>query len=138
MIDRIRPATIAALLGILTLLAPATLPAGDVATAEPAAKDELIGDWQGTLTVGEARLRLVFRLWESDDGPLDATIDSPDQGATGIPVESVMVEGDSFTLDVSAIGATYAGKLTADREAIDGEWRQSGRAFPLKVERIDD
>jgi len=138
MTDPIRITAAAALLGMLTILSPSILTADDSGTAAAATEAELAGDWQGTLAVGDARLRLVFHLKESGDGTLEATLDSPDQGATGIPVESVAVEGDSVTLDVRAIGAIYAGELTANRGAIEGEWRQSGMTFPLTVERKEE
>ncbi|HET6863446.1 MAG TPA: hypothetical protein VFH91_10365, partial [Pyrinomonadaceae bacterium] len=40
------------------------------------------GDWKGTLDVAGTRLDLVLHI-SSKDGVLAATLDSPDQGATG-------------------------------------------------------
>lgn len=136
MTERISIAAVAALLGILSIVAPMVVSADAAGSADAVLGVDLVGDWEGTLAVGETRLRLVFHLKRSDDGTLDATIDSPDQGASGIPVERVTIEGDSITFDVSAIGAGYAGELTADRQAIEGKWSQSGWTFPLRVDRI--
>jgi hypothetical protein len=86
MTARTRTTALAALLGTLATIALAIPPAD---AADSPAKPDLVGEWQGTLAVGDARLRLVVHLQESDDGTLGATLDSPDQGATGIPVERV-------------------------------------------------
>ena len=52
-------------------------------------QDEIVGSWIGTLTVPGAELRIVFHITEGEDGTLSATMDSPDQGATGITVSEV-------------------------------------------------
>ncbi|MBQ5718033.1 MAG: alpha/beta hydrolase, partial [Alistipes sp.] len=46
--------------------------------------------WSGVLNVQGTRLRLVFHLTQTADG-WQATMDSPDQGAKGIPMEEVTV-----------------------------------------------
>jgi hypothetical protein len=46
------------------------------------------GDWQGTLTAGPVKLRLVLHLTPDGKGGLAATLDSPDQGVKGIGVSS--------------------------------------------------
>ena len=135
MTARTRTTALAALLGTLATIALAIPPAD---AADTPATADLVGEWQGTLAVGDARLRLVVHLQESDDGTLEATLDSPDQGATGIPVERVTVDGAAITLDVTAIRAVYAGILTADRNVIEGEWRQSGMTLPLTVARVEE
>ena len=48
------------------------------------------------------------------------------------------LDGAAITLDVTAIRAVYAGNLTADRNAIEGEWRQSGMTLPLTVARVEE
>eukprot|EP01035_Chromulina_nebulosa_P050250 gene50250-68313_t len=48
----------------------------------------IIGDWNGALKVQGIQLRLVFHISKTDSG-FSATMDSPDQGAKGIPVTSV-------------------------------------------------
>lgn len=48
--------------------------------------DSLVGDWQGTVPTQFGDIRMVFHVREADDG-LWLTLDSPDQGAKGIPAE---------------------------------------------------
>jgi hypothetical protein len=48
------------------------------------------GIWEGKLKVPGTELRIVFKISKNSDGTLTATLDSPDQGATDIPVEEVI------------------------------------------------
>ena len=47
--------------------------------------DPLVGTWNGTLTVPGASLAIVFHF-TAEDGVYGGTMDSPDQGAAGIPL----------------------------------------------------
>jgi pimeloyl-ACP methyl ester carboxylesterase len=114
------------------------LPTSPSTTAADPAPADFVGHWQGDLDVGGTSLRLVFHIEASEDGGLAATLDSPDQGATGIPVETVTVKGDSLRLDIAAASAVYVGRLTAEGQTIEGEWRQGGTTLPLTVERVDE
>lgn len=101
------------------------------------AQEPVVGTWSGVLKVKGMELRLVFHVEQEEDG-LTATMDSPDQGATEIPVSDVSVAGDSVTLAVDRIGGTYAGTLADDGAKIEGQWTQSGRSFPLTLTPADE
>lgn len=135
MTDKTRSIRVAALVGLFGVGALVPRAAG---APESPPQTEFVGVWQGTLAVGQTRLRIVFHVGESSDGELEGMLDSPDQGAMGIPVETVTVAGDSIRLDIGAINAIYAGRLTEERQAIDGEWRQGGLAVPLELERVKE
>lgn len=104
---------------------------------EAAGQDALIGSWSGSLQAGGMDLRIVFHIEDGDDG-LTATMDSPDQGATGIPVSDVTVTGDSLTLAVGRIGGTYRGVRSAAGDTLDGTWTQGGQSFPLVLTPATD
>jgi hypothetical protein len=55
------------------------------------------GTWLGTLKVPLAELRVVFNITANPDGSLSATLDSPDQGATGVPITSIRFENRRLT-----------------------------------------
>jgi pimeloyl-ACP methyl ester carboxylesterase len=93
-----------------------------------------VGSWLGSLSVPGATLRIVFHIQEADSA-YTATLDSPDQGATGIPVTEVLVLGDSVELRLPMIGGVFAGSLQGDTLA--GTWSQGGMDFPLLLERTD-
>jgi hypothetical protein len=95
---------------------------------------DIAGDWQGTIDTGMGQLHLVMHLTRASDGALQATLDSVDQGAHGIPVSSVTFKDGKLTLDVSAVHGTYEGRVAADGKAISGTWSQ-GKALPLDFKR---
>ncbi|WP_299819505.1 alpha/beta fold hydrolase [uncultured Pontibacter sp.] len=94
--------------------------------------NNVTGSWNGSLTVGGAKLRLVFNISTGPGGTLTATMDSPDQGAKGIPVASVKQEQDSLYLDIPAIRGNYAGKITGP-ESIDGYLKQAGQSMHIPL-----
>ena len=66
------------------------------------------GDWEGTLDAGATKLRLVLHLTKKD-GRLSATLDSPDQGATGLAVDTIDVTKNSIRFTMKSLGAAYEG-----------------------------
>ena len=95
------------------------------------------GIWQGKLKVPGTELSIVFKISQNPEGTLTATLDSPDQGVTGIPVEEVIFKDNTLHLEVKSVGGVYEGKVSEDFLVIEGEWKQSGGTFPLTVNRVD-
>ena len=93
-----------------------------------------VGTWMGDLKAGAVTLRIVFNI-SSTNGALSATMDSPDQGAKGIPVSKVSADSSSITLEVKAASGSYAGTLSADGTSIDGTWSQGGQKFPILLKK---
>lgn len=107
-----------------------------IKTEHKAAKpSDIDGAWLGTLDTGTARLRLIVNITNTEDG-LMATLDSPDQGANGIPVTAVTRNGASLKLEVKGIGGVLEGPLDKDLTTIDGTWTQGGRTLPLLLKRV--
>ena len=93
----------------------------------------LEGAWVGELALpGGQTLPLVFHLTEEADGSLGATMDSPLQGARGIPVDEVGYVDGVLTLSLSSLQARFQGEVTGD--AIVGQWLQGGMEVPLRLE----
>ena len=95
------------------------------------------GIWEGKLKAPGIELTIVFKISENPDGTLTATMDSPDQGATGIPVEEVIFKNNTLRLEVKSAGGVFEGKVSEDFLVIEGEWKQSGQTLPLTVKRVD-
>ena len=106
------------------------------AATPPASAPAVAGDWAGTLTAGPAQLRLVLHIAAAKDGSLTATLDSIDQGANGIPVNSITVTGSKLSLTVDAVQGTYAGTVNNDASAITGTWSQ-GQPLELNFKRAE-
>ncbi len=102
-------------------------------TANGFAQSSPAGNWEAKLDVGSMKLQLVFHIQQEADGTLKATMDSPDQGAKGIPVTSTAMKGDSLLMGIPQAGIQYAGKVEAD--VIAGTFKQGGAAFPLNLKR---
>jgi fermentation-respiration switch protein FrsA (DUF1100 family) len=96
----------------------------------------LVGTWAGALEVpgGAGTLRIVFHLAEGDAGSLDATMDSPDQGAFGIAASPVTVADGSIRIEVSMVKGHYEGTIAEGGQRIDGTWHQGGVSMPLVLE----
>jgi hypothetical protein len=90
------------------------------------------GDWAGTLDTGNAKLRLVLHIKPGADGKLVSSIDSLDQGATGIPGGAVTVNGKDLSTDFPAVHGTYHATLSADGKTLAGTWTQ-GSPMPLTL-----
>ena len=96
-------------------------------------QQEINGDWYGVLNVQTMKLNLVFHIAQGENG-YSTTMDSPDQGANGIPVSETHFIDDSITFTMLALNATYNGKLSID-ETISGTFTQNGFAIPLTLSR---
>jgi len=95
------------------------------------------GIWEGKLKVPGSELRIVFKILNNPDGTLTVTLDSPDQGATDIPVEEVIFIDNTLHLEVKSAGGVFEGKVSEDFSIIEGEWKQSGQTLPLILKRVD-
>lgn len=88
----------------------------------------LLGSWSGKLNVGAMSLTLVLHL-EQADGYVVATLDSPDQGAKGIPAFKEFLSDDSVAVKVESIGMTYRARLKDGK--LDGTFSQRGFSTSL-------
>ena len=84
------------------------------------------GTWSGKLDVQGTKISLVFHLDEEKP-----TVDSPDQGAKGIPIQVTRGEYGSITIKVPSIGATYEGQWLVKQ--IVGTYKQMGASLPLTL-----
>ncbi|MFY9556055.1 MAG: alpha/beta fold hydrolase [Blastocatellia bacterium] len=92
------------------------------------------GSWQGTINSPAGKLRLVLKVSKATDGNLKATLDSPDQGATDLPVDSISFKDSYLRFEMKMIQATFDGGLSRDGSEIAGQFRQ-GLLTPLVLKR---
>lgn len=99
---------------------------------------DLYGIWSGKLSLPNTiKLTIVFNLQKENADKYNATLDSPDQGAKGIPTESVTIKEDSILIKVPAIAGSFEGEIFADSMKIDGKWKQGGMNLDLVLYKID-
>jgi len=90
-----------------------------------------VGHWNGTLEVQGTKLRIVFNVDKTDSG-LVSTMDSPDQGAKGIPVSLTLLKDSTIKFILSNLKIEYEGFLKND-SIITGTFKQAGFSFPLNL-----
>jgi len=94
---------------------------------------EITGQWNGVLKVTGVQLRLVFNVKKTESG-FSATMDSPDQGAFGIPVTSTSFEDNTLKIVITNANIIYEGTLDDDNIII-GVFNQRGQSFPMNLSR---
>ena len=96
------------------------------------------GIWEGKLKVPGAELRIVAHIAITPEGTFSATLDSPDQGVTGIPVDEIVFKDKSVHMEIKLIGGIFEGKLNEEFTMVDGTWQQAGFSFPLSLHRVEE
>ena len=93
------------------------------------------GEWEGTLEVQGQSIKIMVKISKEADGTLNATLDSPDQGAMDVPLDNVSFEDSTFSFELTSAQGTYEGKLKESGDIIEGEWSQGGMSLPLNLKR---
>src|SRR5262249_50883882 len=93
--------------------------------------------WAGALDISGQQLRIVVHLKKNSDGSYTSTMDSPDQGAKGIPVAKTTLADGKLILNVTAVGGSYEGTLSADGKEMSGTFEQGGLKMPLVLKKVD-
>ena len=126
-----RPLRAVLVIALAGLLVGALMP--HAAQAQTDAPEAFLGSWAGTIEAAGTEVRAVFHIERADDDSLTASMDSPDEDATGIPASNVSVDGDSLTLVFESVNGRYEGVLAAADTTIRGTWRRSGRSWPVTL-----
>lgn len=93
------------------------------------------GTWLGTLTADGESTRMVFNLSRGPDRAYAGTMDLPDQGLIGQPIDEVTVDGSHVVLALTAVQASYTGTMSADGLSLEGTVAVPGTLYPLRVEK---
>ena len=107
-----------------------------------AQQSRLLGSWNGKLKAGGSSLTLVLHFTVDSLGKTHFFLDSPDQGAEGIPGEIALLDNDSVSVTIPMLGAAYQGRLVMTETAegsrpsgeIHGTFSQMGMQFPLNLQ----
>ena len=118
------------LLLVCALLAPTAL-AQEQTAVPPAA-----GAWQGQIEIPGQPLDVSVTL---DPGPQgwNGAIDIPAQGAQGMPLEDVTVDGEAVSFAIAGVPGAPAFTATIDGDEMTGTFAQSGQEFPFTLTRTD-
>ena len=103
-----------------------------------AQQKDISGIWTGKLELPNSmKLSLVFNISKDETGNYLSTLDSPDQGAKGIPTESTSITDDSILITIPAVKGFYTGKIFFDEMKIEGKWSQSGMSLDLNINKVE-
>ncbi|WP_343485485.1 S9 family peptidase [Allomuricauda sp. d1] len=95
---------------------------------------EINGSWKGNLDVQGTKMPLIFNVSE-ESGEISATMDSPSQGATDIPMDETTFIDNTLTIVFKQAGIKYVGELQSDK--ISGTFYQGGMELPLVLEKTE-
>lgn len=136
------------LVALLILLAASLLPSSSgIAAAQvltgkvesaSANNQNLEGIWQGAINANAGiQLRLVLKIKKAADGSFQGTLDSIDQSANDLPIDTINFKDGALHFEMKRIGATYDAKMSADGTQLDGQWKQGPTTFPLTFKRTE-
>lgn len=94
------------------------------------AQHKIAGKWEGILNVQGTELPLIFNI-QQDGGLLVATMDSPQQGAKGIPVDQTRFEDGWLDMQLTKAGIHYRGQLIGD--TVKGVFKQGGLEIKMDL-----
>ncbi len=103
----------------------------------PGSNHDIKGIWQGTLTVPNGQLRIVFKISEDTQGNLKAIMESPDQTSRDFAVDSISFDGKNLRLESNTVRGYYQGEYNPDSLSFAGTWNQMGRSFPLVLKKVE-
>lgn len=97
--------------------------------------ESLGGDWEGTLTVQNLAFHLLLHVNRDGGRGFKATLDSIDQGAQGLAVDSISLDKRNVEFQITRIKVKYDGVMDAKSSAIIGTWSKAGVGVPLVFKR---
>ncbi|KAA1243005.1 S9 family peptidase [Aquimarina sp. RZ0] len=95
---------------------------------------EVKGTWKGNISVQGTEVPLLFHI-EEKDGVLSTKMDSPSQGATGMQMDSTVLENNQLTLIFKKAGIKYIASLKSAK--LKGTFYQGGMELPLEMEKTE-
>lgn len=97
-----------------------------------------LGTWAGAINLPNLNLNISVHLTQGDEA-LSATIDIPQQGAMGLPLQNVRYATDtlSFELQAGPGLATFASTFTTS-DRLEGTFQQAGISAPFYIERVPE
>ena len=109
---------------------------GSVALAQNESGN-LAGNWLTTLEFNGIKNRLVLKIQKTADG-YSAKLDSVDQNAKDLPVDSVSLNGNKMSFVAAQFGMTYEGTLNDKGDEITGTFKQRGGSTPMIFRRTGE
>ena len=94
------------------------------------------GLWEGSMDLGAVKLRLLLKVTKAADGTLAAKADSPDQGATDLPVDIITLKDSAVHFEMKRLLVVFDGTLNKEGTQIDGQFKQGAGSYALSLKRV--
>lgn len=120
------------LLVLPTMLASLAMQLVDPAFAAEAPFAARLAD--GMFTGQVAGIPLVLNVATPAGAAQGCTLDSPQQGAKGIPCAEFRIEGETLSFRVPTVNASWTGRIVEGGAKLEGNWTQ-GVSMPLNFAR---
>jgi hypothetical protein len=103
--------------------------------ASPAVAKEFEGDWEGTLQTPGRAFRIIIHLQNRPDRTVAATIDTPDTGGFGLPLNDVKQVGQQIELGIRIAHAEFRGTLNQESNEIAGQFGHEKQFAPMTLKK---
>lgn len=103
--------------------------------ASPAVSKELEGDWEGSLETPGRAFRMIFHFKNHADKTVTATIDTPDSGGFGLPLNNVRQTGRKVEVGIRIAHATFEGVLNPEGTELTGLFTHGENRIPLTLRK---
>ena len=94
---------------------------------------DINGTWSGALDTPGGQLRINFNVSSTELG-YSSTLDSPDQNAYGIPVDTTVYKKPELTIKVANLDLEYVGTVVDDT-IMNGTLTQMGQTLELNMKK---
>ncbi len=101
-------------------------------------REGIEGTWLGTLKIQAMEIRLVFHIVLTEQGSYEGTMDSPDQGAKGLVLDTVNFQDNILTIELKRRMVSYEANLDENGEILNGKFKQGGIELPLEMKRVEE
>ncbi|MDQ6785833.1 MAG: alpha/beta fold hydrolase [Acidobacteriota bacterium] len=93
------------------------------------------GNWLSTLEFNGIKMRLVLKVSKNADGTFAAKLDSIDQGANDLEIDSIVQQNKAVHFEAKKYGMSYEGTLNEKGDEIAGTFKQGAGSQLLVFKR---
>lgn len=99
------------------------------------ADNKLIGRWEGTIEIPQMPLDIILHFENDPDGKLFGLIDIPQQGAIGLELVEIEIEGNQAQFAIADVPGNprFEGEISAEGRTMSGEFTQNEQNFAFSV-----
>lgn len=95
---------------------------------------DIVGAWEGKISVQGNEIPLVFEV-KKDGDSYSSTMDSPSQGAMGIPMDVTTFADNTLTIKFNQAGLKYVATLA--KNTLSGTFYQGTNELPLTLNKTE-